>query len=69
MAYDLHGQWEWDLGHHTSLFPGPGDEGGDIKLTVVSIIRLKHVTNILCLAFYCETNNLKPFPTKSYEYI
>ena len=36
MAYDLHGSWEQDLGHHASLFPGPGDNDNDEKLTVVS---------------------------------
>ena len=35
MAYDLHGSWEQDLGHHASLFPGPGDDSNDKKLTVV----------------------------------
>ncbi|XP_072043496.1 chitotriosidase-1-like [Amphiura filiformis] len=34
MAYDLHGSWEQDLGHHATLFPGPGDSGDDKKLTV-----------------------------------
>ena len=40
MAYDLHGSWEQDLGHHASLFPGPGDDTNDKKLTVVGVAHI-----------------------------
>lgn len=36
MAYDLHGSWERTTGHHSALFPRPGEQGAAAELNVVS---------------------------------
>ena len=54
MAYDLHGSWEQDLGHHASLFPGPGDDTNDKKLTVVGVAHI-HEYRYSCMFQIFET--------------
>ncbi|XP_038049704.1 uncharacterized protein LOC119723214 [Patiria miniata] len=38
MAYNLHGSWERTTGHHTSLYPGASDVGGNRLRTVSNAV-------------------------------
>lgn len=40
MAYDLHGSWERSTGHHSALYPGPGERGAAAELNVDHAVQL-----------------------------